>query len=301
MDLLWVSDPSVAFVTSSKLAAGILKERRVRFSSTKIEQNTAEMMNVAQTSELSETAQGVMLNQCEEQYGLLEKLQNEIILCEPDCNENQDQSVNRLMATEAELKQWSTMEPSLLSKNSEVLLLAGKEEIIKLCSQLELSVLCYEAKRDKLKEFKKLEQKWLEEKKQMLEAVSDHVQRLQMEREKLSENSLYKDTKDKIQKIKLYQERLMESLGDILEKHVPPPPQTETKKKMNSAQDVEVELISLNEILELLMNKVLTTPHDPYVDIDATFWPPYVEMLLRYGIAIRHQENNFKIRLETFC
>lgn len=49
-----------------------------------------------------------------------------------------------------------------------------------------------------------------------------------------------------------------------------------------------------------LMNKVLGTPHDPYVTIDNTFWPPYVEMLLRYGIAVRHQENNFKIRLETF-
>lgn len=52
---------------------------------------------------------------------------------------------------------------------------------------------------------------------------------------------------------------------------------------------------------QLLMNKVLNTPHDPYVTIDNTFWPPYVEMLLRYGIAVRHQENNFKIRLETFC
>lgn len=48
------------------------------------------------------------------------------------------------------------------------------------------------------------------------------------------------------------------------------------------------------------MNKTLNTPHDPYVAIDDTFWPPYVEMLLRYGIAVRHHENNFKIRLETF-
>lgn len=48
------------------------------------------------------------------------------------------------------------------------------------------------------------------------------------------------------------------------------------------------------------MNKALNTPHDPYVAIDDTFWPPYVEMLLRYGIAVRHHENNFKLRLETF-
>lgn len=52
---------------------------------------------------------------------------------------------------------------------------------------------------------------------------------------------------------------------------------------------------------QVLMNKVLNTPHDPYVTVDSTFWPPYVEMLLRYGIAVRHQESNFKIRLETFC
>ncbi|TNN71234.1 Centromere protein K [Liparis tanakae] len=69
----------------------------------------------------------------------------------------------------------------------------------------------------------------------------------------------------------------------------------------NIAQELDEDLISLNEILELLMNKVLTTPHDPYVTLDGTFWPPYVEMLLRYGIAVRHQENNFKIRLEPFC
>lgn len=52
--------------------------------------------------------------------------------------------------------------------------------------------------------------------------------------------------------------------------------------------------------LQLLMNKSLKAPHDPYIDIDSTFWPPYIEMLLRYGIAVRHQENNFKIRLEPF-
>lgn len=250
---------------------------------------------------LSESAQADLVSLCEEQYAQLEKLQNEIILSGPDCSDNpQDQFVNRLMATEAELKQWATMEPQLLAENPEILLQAGKDEMFKLCSQLEMIVQCYEAKRDKLKETKALEQKWLEEKKQMLDAATNHVQRLQMEREKLSDQSILQDTKDKIHKMHMYQAKLMESLGEILEKHVPPP-QIENKKNKNSSQDVNVELISLNEILERLMNKVLTTPHDPYVDIDATFWPPYIEMLLRYGIALRHQENNFKIRLEPFC
>ncbi|XP_026215935.1 centromere protein K [Anabas testudineus] len=254
-------------------------------------------------AELSEAALSELLDQCEDQFAALEKLQNEIILCEPDfCENPQEQSVNRLMATEAELKQWLTTEPASLSANSEVLLQAGKEEMLKLCSELEMVVSCCEAKRDKLKETKELEQKWLEEKKQVLLAASDHVERLQAEKETLSEYSVLQDTKEKIQKIKDYQERLMESLGDILEKHLPLPQNesSSNKKKKNIELELNEDLISLNEILEVLMNKVLKTPHDPYVTIDDTFWPPYVEMLLRYGIAVRHQENNFKIRLETF-
>ncbi|XP_070781093.1 centromere protein K [Enoplosus armatus] len=255
-------------------------------------------------AELSEDALSELMDQCEDQFAQLEKLQNEIILCEPDfCENPQEQSVNRLMATEAELKQWQTVEPELLVTNSEVLLQAGREEMLKMCSELEMVVSCHEAKRDKLRETKELEQKWLEEKKQALMAANDHVDRLRMEKEKLSEHSVLLDTKAKIQKMKVYQERLMESLGDILEKHVPLPQNeaSTNKKKKNISQELNEDLISLNEILELLMNKVLNTPHDPYVMMDNTFWPPYIEMLLRYGIAVRHQENNFKIRLETFC
>ncbi|XP_010732513.3 centromere protein K [Larimichthys crocea] len=258
----------------------------------------------AAAAELSEAAQTEVMDMCEDQFDLLEKLQNEIILSERDfCETPQEQSVNRLTATEAELKQWLTAEPELFAANSELLLQAGKEEMVKLCSELEMVVSCYEAKRDKLRETKELEQKWLQEKKEALMAASDHAERLKMEKEKISELSVLQDTKAKIQKMKVYQESLMECLGDILEKHVPFPQNDSStnKKKKNIAQESDEDLISLNEILELLMNQVLNTPHDPYVTIDNTFWPPYIEMLLRYGIAVRHQENNFKIRLETFC
>ncbi|XP_062243647.1 centromere protein K [Platichthys flesus] len=259
--------------------------------------------HAAAAAELSEAAQAELLELCEEQFSQLEKLQNEIILSEPDYCENlQEQSVNRLIATEAELKQWLAVEPKLLAANSEVLLEAGKEEMLKLSSELEMVASCHEAKTEKLRETKELELKWLEEKKQVLLAASDRAERLQLDKEKISEQSVLQDTKAKIQKMKVYQERLMECLGDVLEKHVPLP-QIESntnKKKKNIELGINENLISLNEILEVLMNKVLSTPHDTYVTIDDTFWPPYIEMLLRYGIAVRHQENHFKIRLETF-
>ncbi|XP_014834700.1 PREDICTED: centromere protein K-like isoform X1 [Poecilia mexicana] len=253
--------------------------------------------------QLSEAAESELVQQCEEQFAQLEKLQNEIILCEPDiCENHQEQSVSRLAATDAELKLWMSMQPSSLAANAEILLHAGKDEMLKLCSELEMVVSCCEAKRDKLRETKELEQKWLEEKKQVLLAANDHIERLRVEKEKYSEHNILLETKAKIQKMKAYQEQLMESLGDILEKHVPLPQDesTASKKKKNIPLKISEDLVSLSKILEVLMDKVMNTPHDPYVTIDHTFWPPYVEMLLRYGIAVRHQENNFKIRLETF-
>ncbi|XP_010770026.1 centromere protein K, partial [Notothenia coriiceps] len=203
---------------------------------------------------LSETALNELMEQCEDQFTLLEKLQNEIILSEPDACENpQDQAVNRLMAAEAELKQWLSVEPKLLASNSEVLLKAGKEEMLKLCSELEMGLSCQEAKRDKLKETKELEQKWLEEKTQVLIAAKKHVEQRQIEKEKASEHSILLDTKTQIQKVNVYQERLMECLSDVLGKHIPLPQyesSTNKKKKKSNTQEFDKDMISLNEILE---------------------------------------------------
>ncbi|XP_035612544.1 centromere protein K-like [Oncorhynchus keta] len=254
-------------------------------------------------TECSEAAQAQLFNECEEQFAQLEMLQNEIILAEPDSDENpQEQSVNRLTAVAAELKQWQTRRPELLSTNPEVLLVVGAEELQKLNSQLELVLSCSQAKRDTLRETLKSEQKWLEEKKEVLRAGTELVVKQRLENERSSEHSVLQDTKKKIQKMKDYQNRLMETLADVLAEHFPLPTQETNadKKEKNIPQELNENLISLNEVLELLMNTALETPHDPYVSIDETFWPPYTEMLLRHGIAQRHPEDCFKIRLETF-
>ncbi|XP_077575352.1 centromere protein K [Stigmatopora nigra] len=249
-------------------------------------------------AELSEGAYLELVDQFEQQFVKLEKVQNEVILHEPDQFDNsQEQSVHQMLATEAELKQWLTVEPSLLAENSEVLLNAGKEEMLKICSQLEIVLSFYKTKQDNLREIEERELKWLKEKAQVLNAATEHAKRLQEQHEKFSEHSILIDTKEKINTMKAYKEKLMESLGEILEKHVPPPgiqPKTNKKNIPNE------EMISLSDILEMLMSKFLRTPHDPYVTIDSTFWPPYVEVLLRHGMAVRHQEDNFKIRLEAF-
>uniref|UniRef100_A0A3P9MTE0 Centromere protein K n=1 Tax=Poecilia reticulata TaxID=8081 RepID=A0A3P9MTE0_POERE len=158
-------------------------------------------------------------------------------------------------------------------------------QMLKLCSELEMVVSCCEAKRDKLRETKEsgeIKHLWIT-------AVILWLY--------LCSSSILLETKAKIQKMKTYQEQLMESLGDILEKHVPLP-QDESIASKKKKPILSTNVINLGKGLKI--NHFMNTPHDPYVTIDHTFWPPYVEMLLRHGIAVRHQENNFKIRLETF-
>lgn len=57
---------------------------------------------------------------------------------------------------------------------------------------------------------------------------------------------------------------------------------------------------SLLIIFQALIGKTLDSAHDPYIRIKEEFWPPYIEMLLRYGIASRHPEDPNKMRLEAF-
>ncbi|XP_051992940.1 centromere protein K [Xyrauchen texanus] len=255
-----------------------------------------------QSAQCSE-AKALLFDDCEEQFGLLQKLQNEIILADTETNDDEsNEALNRLNAITAELEQWQEMDPKLLPTNPEVLLAVGKEELQTLNSQLKMVLSCSQAKLDALKEILKREQTWLAEKKEVLNAVSERVTTLRHENEKLSEHSILQDMKRKINNLKDYHSSLMETLSDMLAEHFPlPDPQGNgTKKKRAAVYDADINLISLSEIIEKLTNKTLETPHDPYVTTDDTFWPPYMEMLLRNGIAIRHPDDCNKIRLELF-
>lgn len=53
-------------------------------------------------------------------------------------------------------------------------------------------------------------------------------------------------------------------------------------------------------MLEIHINRFFDVPHDPYVKISDYFWPPYNELLLLKGIALRHLEDSIQIRLEFF-
>ncbi|XP_048844152.1 centromere protein K [Brienomyrus brachyistius] len=255
------------------------------------------------SKQCSEAAWEELLDECDEQFNQMQQLQNDIAVTEADSSGNQlSETENRINTLTAELKQWEESEPRLLSVNPEVLLSVGKEELSQLNAQLEMVLSCSRAKRDKLREILKSERKWLEEKEEVLKAVTEQVKALQEEHERLSETSVLLDMKKKLKKMKDFQDNLLSTLSDLLEEHFPLPQEggNDSKRKKKFLPEPRAELISLHDILELLMNKTVETPHEPYVVMDESFWPPYIEMLLRYGIASRHPDDSVKIRLEAF-
>lgn len=60
------------------------------------------------------------------------------------------------------------------------------------------------------------------------------------------------------------------------------------------------EMLSLSEILEELMNIAITKPHAPYVVIDGRYWEPYVELLVRWGIVLKHPQHSNQVKLVAF-
>ncbi|XP_074241615.1 centromere protein K isoform X2 [Saimiri boliviensis] len=202
----------------------------------------------------------------------------------------------RLRSAEATWRLWRC---GVIPLTEDVLLTLGKEEFQKLRHDLEMVLSTMESKNEKLKEDLEREQRWLDEQQQIMESLNVLHDELKNKVETFSESRVFKELKTKLLNVKEYKEKLLSTLGEFLEGHFPLPDGSVKKKKKN-IQESTIQLITLHEMLEILINRLFDVPHDPYVKISDSFWPPYVELLLRNGIALRHPEDPTRIRLEAF-
>lgn len=97
---------------------------------------------------------------------------------------------------------------------------------------------------------------------------------------------------------------LMQELMTFVNKHYPlpsPPDLAQAKRKLrNKRQWSLTDLLPFKDILQELMNKCVEEPDNPYVTLDDRYWPPYVEVLLRCNLALRHPEAINKIKMVPF-
>ncbi|XP_041326804.1 centromere protein K isoform X1 [Pyrgilauda ruficollis] len=260
-------------------------------------------------SEISNTAgpadgKEELLDECESIWKQMEECQSKLMLLGTETLLPSDAKLSLLMlrwkALTGNFRQWQARNPELISTNPDVLLEIGKEELQKVKNDLEMVLSTVRSKNKQLEDDLKREQQWYEEQKQMLETLSKMEEEANTQDEHPSTKREFNEMKNKILKLRTFKKELLNALGEFLDEHFPLPERAENiKKKSSSAQPV-VELITLQEILEMLINTLMATPHEPYVTINESFWPPYVELLLRYGMALRHPEDPKRMRLQAF-
>ncbi|NXX36840.1 CENPK protein, partial [Nicator chloris] len=173
-------------------------------------------------------------------------------------------------------------------------------QLQKVKNDLEMVLSTVRSKNKQLEEDLKREEQWYEEQKQMVDTLNKIEEETNTQVEQTSTKSEFDELKSKILKLKTYKKELLSALGEFVDEHFPPPEKGENTKKMKFSAEPAVELITLQEILEILINKLMTTPHEPYVTINESFWPPYVELLLRCGMVVRHPEDSNRMRLRAF-
>ncbi|XP_067832317.1 centromere protein K isoform X1 [Heptranchias perlo] len=260
-------------------------------------------------SRLSAVAEDELLDECNEIWKELGEFQNKLTLADArEVVQNPENPLAVLLARErallAELSVQKNRVPKPLPINQEVLTCLGKQELQNADKQLEMILSCVRTKKKSLQEQLEREQKWLQEQLELEKTLQEKHEDQQQNFLTLSENSVIQKMKMKMEKVTLEKENLLTALGNFLDVHYPPPSEVEAtgKKKRLAPKRGEntANLITFHEILEHLMTKSMKSPQDPYVEVSESFWPPYVEALLRYGVVSRHPEDPHRIRLEDF-
>uniref|UniRef100_A0A8C0LDJ3 Centromere protein K n=1 Tax=Canis lupus dingo TaxID=286419 RepID=A0A8C0LDJ3_CANLU len=234
-------------------------------------------------------AEEKLIKECEELWKDMEGCQKKLSLVGTetltDSNAQLSLLIMQAKCLTAELSQWQKESP--------------ESKFQKLRVDLELVLSTVQSKNEKLKEDLEREQQWLDEQQQILESLNVLHNKLKQQVVTFSESRVFDELNTKMHDIKEYKEKLLITLGEFLEDHFPLPDGNVKKKKKN-VKESTAQLITLHEILEILINRLFDVPHDPYIKIRDSFWPPYIELLLRNGIALRHPEDPTQIRLEAF-
>ncbi|NXA89576.1 CENPK protein, partial [Melanocharis versteri] len=242
-----------------------------------------------------------ILDECESVWRQIEECHNKLMFQGIETLPQSDAKLSLLMlqwqVLAADHRQWLMRNPEIISANPDVLLELGKEELQKVKNDLEMLLSTVRSKNKQLEEDLIREQQWYEEQKQMLDALDKTQEDVNTQVEKLYTKRGLSELKNKVLKLKTYQKELLSALGEFLDEYFPLPEKGVNK---NSSAEPAVELISFQDIVEMLLTKFMTTPHEPYVIISESFWPPYIELLLRCEMAVRHPEDPNRVRLQAF-
>ena len=129
-----------------------------------------------------------------------------------------------------------------------------------------------------------------------------------------SETAVEGEINQQISKYSIYYKKTVQELLAFVTKHFPDPNDELTEHIFNKASKksrggatsanqsrLQSNFMTLSSMLEEIMNKSIDNAADPYIQLNSDLhWSPYVELLLRSGIAVRHPHNESLIKITPF-
>ncbi|XP_046550843.1 centromere protein K-like [Haliotis rubra] len=196
--------------------------------------------------------------------------------------------------------------PSVLPENPDILREVLRKDLAKSISQLqEVFTLVKSQKKELTQQISREEeiQRQLQSVHNCLEIKLEGI--ANNDEEEVTMSSVMTELDIKIRKGETMNRSLTKRLVHFVNEHFPLPSVEEVKagkKKLRSSdKKISMEnLVPFKVVLQELMNKCIDEPHDPYVIITNRFWPPYIELLLRCQIVLRHPEDDQRIKLVPF-
>lgn len=190
------------------------------------------------------------------------------------------------------------------SANPECTVACLKSQLLKSINQLEETLKIVKGQRKEIEQDLQREEEILKQHQEIDESLTAKIASLEQARDAVNSASQTKDLEKQNEAADVYLLRTMKKLGSFLSANFPLPHPDDFKGTKNQgigvSMDPNVAYVSLQQLTEDLMNMLYIKPSNPYIRIEQIHWPPYIELLLRCGVALRHPQDCNLIRLVAF-
>ena len=196
---------------------------------------------------------------------------------------------------QAQIEYIKNRDPEVVSKDLQFVEARLLSDMKKNTAQLQQTLKILKEQRAEIAGDIAWKRKLLEEQKAIQKSLEEKLQALDLQENDEQENSVLAELEAKKKEANQYHMTVMNQLGKFLATHFPTP-----NDDSEEGLGQERRYWSLQRIIEALMNRLFESPHDPYIKILPVHWPPYIELLLRSNIILRHPENCDLIKLVAF-
>ena len=196
---------------------------------------------------------------------------------------------------QAQIEYIKNRDPEVVSKDLQFVEARLLSDMKKNTAQLQQTLKILKEQRAEIAGDIAWKRKLLEKQKAIQKSLEEKLQALDLQENDEQENSVLAELEAKKKEANQYHMTVMNQLGKFLATHFPTP-----NDDSEEGLGQERRYWSLQRIIEALMNRLFESPHDPYIKILPVHWPPYIELLLRSNIILRHPENCDLIKLVAF-